>query len=243
MRYLIAILAAALFVAFAIPLMADTLELADGSLVEGRYVTSSESYFIFEVGGEIKAFPVDEVAVLYLSPGVEAALSAAEAPEPETVKVPAGTRMLITFSETIDSRRHRVGHRFRGQLEGDLVVQGTTVVRRGSYVFGRITEARQARRVAGRSEVAVEFTDIMIDGRIFPITTTGLQAQGSGTGAQTVGRTARGAAVGALMGGRSGARTGAAIGAGASIVTRGASVNIPRGTLLETTLAEPLTLQ
>jgi len=151
--------------------------------------------------------------------------------------------MLVSISETFYSSSHRAGHRFRGQLEGDLVVQGTTVTRRGSYIFGQITEARQAGRLAGRSELQVEFTDIMIDGQIFPISTTGLEAQGSGTGRQTAGRTARAAAIGGLIGGRSGARTGAAIGAGASIITRGASVNIPRGTLVETTLSESLTVQ
>ena len=243
MRYTFILFTALLFTAFSGPAMADTLELADGTLLEGRYVTSNESYFIFDAGGEIKAIPVEEVAALYLSAGVEKAiLSAAVETEPEPLTLPAGTRMLVTISETIDSSRHRAGHRFRAQLEGDLVVRGTTVVRRGSYVFGQISEARQARRLAGRSELQVEFTDIMIDGQIFPITTTGLQAQGSGSGVQTVGRTARGAAIGALIGGSSGARTGAAVGAGAAILTRGPNVNIPRGTIVETTLAEPLTI-
>jgi len=243
MRYTIIVITAALIVAFNNPVMADTLELADGTLLEGRYVTSNESYFIFDAGGEIKSIPVDEVAVLYLSTGIEKALSDAEDREPETVTVPAGTRMLVTISETINSSRHRAGHRFRGQLEGDLVVEGNRVARRGSYIFGQITEARQAGRLRGSSELQVEFTDIMIDGQIFPISTTGLEAQGSSTGRQTAGRTARAAAIGGLIGGRSGARTGAAVGAGASILTRGASVNIPSGTLVETTLAEPLTVQ
>lgn len=243
MRNIIVVLIA-LFISFLCgPAAADTLELADGTLLEGRYVTSNESYFIFDAGGEIKAIPVDEVVALYLSAGVEKALAALEAPEQDIVTVPKGTRMLITLSETIDSNRHRAGHRFRGQLEGDLVVDGNRIARRGSYVFGQITEARQARRVAGRSELQAEFTDIMIDGQIFPISTTGLEAQAAGTGAQTVGRTARGAAIGGLIGGRSGARTGAAVGAGAAIVTRGASVNIPRGTLVEATLTAPQTLQ
>jgi hypothetical protein len=241
MRYPIILIIMVLTAALCSQVMADTLEMVDGSLVEGRYVTSNESYFIFDAGGEIKAIPVDEVAALYLSAGVEKAiLSAAVETEPEPLTLPAGTRMLVTISETIDSSRHRAGHRFRAQLEGDLVVRGTTVVRRGSYVFGQISEARQARRLAGRSELQVEFTDIMIDGQIFPISTTGLEAQASGAGAQTLGRTARAAAIGGLIGGSSGARTGAAVGAGASIITRGASVNIPRGTIVETTLAEPL---
>jgi len=60
---------------------------------------------------------------------------------------------------------------------------------------------------------------------------------------RTVARSARAAAVGGLAGGSSGARKGAKIGAGASIVTAGASINIPRGTIVETRLAQELPIQ
>jgi len=214
----------------------------DGTVIEGSYLTSNDDYFIFEAGGSVSVHPVDEVAALLRSEGVEE-LAQEEPPEPEVLTVPAGTRLMITLSETVDSNRHRAGHRFRGQLEGDLVVDGITIVRRGSDVFGQIDEARQARRVAGQSELSIQFTDIMIDGQIFPIATRGMQAQTGGEAARTAGRTARAAAIGGLMGGRSGARTGAAVGAGASILTSGASINIPAGTLVETTLDAPLTVQ
>ena len=63
-----------------------------------------------------------------------------------------------------------------------------------------------------------------------------------GEAAKTVGRTARVAAIGGLMGGSSGARTGARVGAGASILTQGASINIPRGTIVETALTEQVSV-
>jgi len=94
----------------------------------------------------------------------------------------------------------------------------------------------------GSSELTVEFTDIMIDDQLFPISTGGLSAQTGGEAGRTVGRTARAAALGGLIGGSSGARTGARVGVGASILTSGASVNIPRGTIIETTLRTPLTV-
>ena len=94
----------------------------------------------------------------------------------------------------------------------------------------------------GSSELTVEFTDIMIDGQLYPIATGSLSAQTGGEAGRTVGRTARSAAIGGLIGGSSGARTGAKVGAGASILTSGASVNIPRGTIIETTLRTPLTV-
>jgi hypothetical protein len=243
MRYKLVIILMGCVLAFSAPGLADTLELADGTLLEGRYITSNESYFIFDTGDEIKAIPVEDVAILYLSAGVEKALLASAAPEPAVLTLPVGTRLKISLSQTVDSSRHSAGHRFRGQLEGDLRVDGTTVVRRGADVFGQLTGATQARRLVGRSDLQAEFTGIMINGKIYSITTTSLEAEGSSSAAQTVGRTARGAAIGGLIGGRSGVRTGASIGAGAAILTRGDSINIPAGTLVQTTLAAPLTVQ
>jgi hypothetical protein len=82
----------------------------------------------------------------------------------------------------------------------------------------------------------------MIDDQLFEIRTSGLQAQGGSEGGRTVGRTARAAAIGGRVGGSPGARTGARVGVGTSLLTQGASINIPAGTILETNLAAPLSL-
>lgn len=227
----------------AVPAAADTLELADGSLLEGRFVGGNPTSVMFETGGQVGTYDTSEIVALWFSAGVDTAFPVVPATAAATPVVPQGTRLMIRTSDTIDSSRHSAGHRFRGQLEGALVVQGREVVPSGSWVYGRLTQARQAGRVAGSSELTIEFTDIMVGNRLFPISTGEIGSQAGGTGRETAGRTARGAAVGALVGGSSGARTGATIGAGASILTRGASVNIPRGTLLETTLRAPLELQ
>lgn len=223
-------------------LFADTLELADGTLLEGDFVGSSNGIVMFNTGDSIEAFPESEVVGIFLSAGVDTAAQLMNAPAIGTVTVPAGTRLIIRTTDSIDSRQHGVGHRFRGQLEGSIVIGGVTVAPRGTFVHGRIAQAQQARRATGRSELAVEFTDIVIDDQFFPIATGGLSAQGQSEAGRTVGRTARAAAVGGLIGGSSGARTGAQVGAGVSILTAGASVNIPRGTIVETSLTAALTL-
>ena len=220
-------------------LFADTIELADGRLLEGDFVGSSNGIIMFNTGGSIEAFPEDKVVGIFLSAGV----ATKEAMSADSVTVPTGTRLVIRTADAIDSSRHPVGHRFIGQLEGALVVDGVTVAPRGAYVHGRITQAGQARRLAGTAELALEFTDVVIDGQLVPISTTGIQAQTGNEAARTVGRTARSAAIGGLIGGSSGARTGARVGAGASLLTSGASINVPAGTIIETTLAAPLEVQ
>jgi hypothetical protein len=197
---------------------------------------------MFNTGGSIEAFPEDQVVGIFLSAGVASAEAYYAAADPNAVTVPAGTRLVIRTNDTIDSSRHSAGHRFRGQLESALVVNGVTAVPRGTFVHGRISQAQQAGRVVGSSELVVEFTDIMINDVLVPISTGGLSAQTGGEAGRTLGRTARAAAIGGLARGSSGARTGARVGAGASILTRGASVNIPRGTIVETSLSTPLTV-
>lgn len=221
---------------------ADTLELANGALLEGKFVGSSNGIIMFDAGGGIEAFPEEEVVGVFFSSGVETA-ERYQSAAPDTATVSAGTRLVIRTSDEVDSRRHGAGHRFRGQLESALVVDGQTVVPRGAFVHGRIAQASQAGRVVGSSELVVEFTDIMINDQLLPIRTGELTTQTGGEAGRTLGRTARSAAIGGLIGGSSGARTGARVGAGASILTRGSSVNLPRGTIVETRLDTPLTVQ
>jgi hypothetical protein len=221
--------------------LGDTLELANGTLLEGDFIGSSNGIIMFDTGGNIEAFPESEVVGLFLSAGVATAETSRNQ-APATITAPSGTRLVIRTSDTVDSNRHQAGHRFRGQLESALVIDGVTAARRGTTVHGRVVQARQAGRVAGSSELALEFTDIMVDDQLFEIRTSGLQAQTGGEAGRTVGRTARAAAIGGLAGGSRGARTGARVGVGASILTSGASINIPAGTIVETNLSSAVTL-
>jgi hypothetical protein len=222
-------------------LLADTLELANGTLLEGDLVGTSNGIIMFNTGDEIEAFPESEVVGIYLSKGV-ATMEQAQQQRPSTITVPSGTRLVIRTAQAIDTKRHGAGHRFRGQLEGAIVVDGVTVARRGTVVYGTITQSKQAGRLGGSSEMSVVFTDLMIDDQLHSMQTQGLKAQGQNEAGRTAGRTARAAALGGLYGGSSSAKKGAKIGLGASIITSGSSINIPAGTLVETNLAAPLTL-
>jgi hypothetical protein len=222
--------------------LADTLELADGTLLEGDFVGSSNGIIMFDTGSSIEAFPESQVVGIYLSSGVATAMEMTNAPAPATVMIPSGTRLVIRISNGIDSSRQGVGHRFRGQLEGAIVINGVTAAPRGATVHGVISQASRGGRMAGSSELTIEFTDLMINDQLFEIATEGLQTQTRNEAANTVGRTARAAAIGALIDGGRGAGNAAAIGAGASLLTSGQRVNIPAGTIVETRLRVPVTV-
>jgi hypothetical protein len=222
--------------------VADTLELADGTLLEGDLVGSSNGIIMFNTGDSIEAFPESQVVGIFLSEGVATAEAmTADASEPY-ISIPAGTRLVIRMVDSIDSTRHGEGHRFRGQLEGAIVVNGVTMAPKGTILYGMVISASSSGRMAGSADLAMAFTDIMLDDQLFPIATDGLVAQTEGQGSKTVGRTARAAALGGLIGGSSGAKTGAKVGLGASLLTSGDSINIPAGTLLETSLRVALNI-
>ena len=224
-------------------LLADTIEMADGRLLEGDFIGSSNGIIMFDTGEGIEAFPEAEVVGMWFSSGVATreAEMVQTGPAP-VISVPAGTRLVIRMSDTVDSNNHGAGHRFRGQLEGAVVVDGVTVLPRGAMLHGQVMAAQQSGRAVGSSSLSLAFTDVMIDDVLHPISTEGMNAQTSGEGGRTLGRTARAAAIGGLANGSSGARTGARIGAGASILTSGSSINVPRGTIIETSLRVTLVL-
>ena len=225
--------------AFTVAAASDSIELADGTVLEGDFVGSSNGIIMFNTGDGIEAFPEDDVVGVFFGAGVATAQSEAAA---ATVTIPAGTRLVIRTVEAVDSQRHSAGHRFRGQLESALAVDGQNVIPRGAFVHARISQAQQSGRMVGSSSLTIEFTDIMLDDRLYPISTGELSSRTEGEAGRTLGRTARAAAIGGLIDGSSGARTGARVGAGVSILTSGASINVPRGTILETSLRTPLTV-
>ena len=70
--------------------------------------------------------------------------------------------------------------------------------------------------------------------------TQAIKAVSEGSTKKTAGSVAAGAAVGGIARGSKGAKRGAAAGLGVSVLTGGKQVNIPKGTLLEFGLAQPL---
>ena len=101
--------------------------------------------------------------------------------------------------------------------------------------------------MAGSSELQLELTRIVIDGKDYPVVSSDYTLQGKGRGKNTAekvgGGAALGAIIGAIAGGGKGAAIGAGVGAGAGgavqVFTRGQQVRVPSETLLEFRLQQP----
>ncbi|MDI9612338.1 MAG: hypothetical protein QM330_04625 [Acidobacteriota bacterium] len=167
----------------------------------------------------------------------------------EEIVFPEGTPVIVRTTSAIDTDRNRVGDVFEAVLEDPLVSGDRTVAPRGSLVKGRIAFARESGKLTGRSELVLELTDLVIDGRSHILDTSDYTEVGASRGnrtAATVGGTAAlGAVIGAIAGGGRGAAigaaSGAAVGTGVQVITKGETLKIPAETILEFRLRSPLT--
>jgi hypothetical protein len=166
------------------------------------------------------------------------------------VTVPAGTRILIRTTDSIDSAKQKTGYRFSASLETNLQVDDTVVAPRGTKVYGRLAQASSAGKMSGSSELTVELTDIVINGTAYPLLTSSYDVKGKGEGGSTAKKVVGGAGLGALIGGIAGGGKGAGIGAAAgagagtavSAAKKGQQVQIPSESLIEFRLQEPASL-
>jgi hypothetical protein len=244
---------------------ADTLELKDGRILQGRYLGGTQAVMRFEVNGNIQTFNVTEIVALTFTqggnastpppsslaptPAAPAALTA-QAAAGGSVTIPAGESILVRMIDGVDSSKNHIGDIFHASLETDLTVNGALVARKGTDVYGRLAESKEAGHLSGSAELQLELTRMVIDGRDYPVVSSDYTLKGKGRGKNTAekvgGGAALGAIIGAVAGGGKGAAIGAGVGAGAggavNVLTRGQQVKVPSETLLEFRLQQPATV-
>lgn len=251
---------------------ADTLELKDGRVLQGRYLGGTQAVLRFEVNGDVQTFPTHDIVALTFTRGSGRAPEAAPVPAPSASQdtpppsyaapaepaaynggdytLPAGQPILVRMIDSVDSSKNRVGDIFHASLETDLNVNGVLVARKGTDIYGRLAAAEEAGKFSGHSELQLELTRMVIDGRDYPLVSSDYNAQGKGRGGDTAKKVGGGAVLGAIIGGIAGGGKGAAIGAAAGggagatvqVLTKGQQVKIPSETLLEFRLQQPATV-
>jgi hypothetical protein len=152
--------------------------------------------------------------------------------------------------DSVDSSKNHVGDIFHASLEADLNVNGVLVARKGTDVYGRLAAADEGGKFSGKSELQLELTRLMIDGRDYSLVSSDYNLQGKSRGSDSAKKVGGGAIVGAIIGGIAGGGKGAAIGAaagggagaGVQVLTKGQQVKVPSETLLEFRLQQPATV-
>jgi hypothetical protein len=180
---------------------------------------------------------------------------------PETVKqdeistsgkvtIPAGTRISVRTLDVIDTTEKQAGDPFQASLVEPLVVEGNVIVAKDADVYGRLIESRESGTFTGRSQLRLELTGIVVNGRTVRVVTEEYDMTGKSRGASTAERTVTGAALGSIIGAAAGGGEGAAIGAGvgaaagagSQTITKGDQIRVPSETLLEFTLQQDVSV-
>jgi hypothetical protein len=177
-----------------------------------------------------------------------AAPMASPPPQPVTVTVPANAIVTVRTIDNIDSKTNHAGEVFKASLDAPIVADDKVIVPAGADAYIKLVSASSAGRMTGRSELGLELSSIVFQGKTYNVVSSDVKQSGASRGKRTAatigGGAALGALIGAVAGGGKGAAIGAAVGGGAGtgvqVFTKGQQVKIPSETRLDFTLQQPL---
>ncbi len=166
------------------------------------------------------------------------------------VEVPSGTELVVRLIDEVNSERDNLGQTYRASIDQPVVVNGQTVIPRGSDVTATLIDEKKSGKIEGRTVLTLDLKSVTLNGRTYNIVTTGLPEASGSRGARSAkvigGTAALGAIIGAVAGGGRGAAigagSGAAVGTAAEVATSGQKVRVPAETRLTFTLQNPLDL-
>ncbi len=165
--------------------------------------------------------------------------------------IPAGTHLVVTLGQTINSKTSQPGDSFNATLAEPVVVQGVTLIRAGAPASGTVVDAKSLGRFKGQAELAIRLDTVRAEGRSYQVASSTVERVEQGKGKRTAVMTGGGGGLGALIGGLAGGGKGALIGglagAGAggagSAFTGNKELEIPAETRLTFRVEHDVTLR
>jgi type IV secretion system protein VirB10 len=202
---------------------------------------------------------------------VETRPAPAEAPDPNVVTIPAGTKIPLSLKQAISTKNAREGDAVYAETSFPFVMDNRIVIPAGSFIQGTISHVERAGHGHGRAEILMHFTAIIYpsgytvmlpgsventpgadnksvkneEGTIQQDSDTGKKIEDAakgGTYGTLGGATAGGLATGTLNGARVGAGAGAAAGIAWALLKRGNDVRLEVGTSIEMEIQRPITV-
>ena len=218
----------------------------DGGLVEGRLQEAGDTAVKVDTGRITRVVQKDQIADVRVVTDDLRDEPPAKATFRE-VTVPADTKVSFRLRDAVSSETSHVEETLEAEVSDAVTVDGVTTIPAGAVARGVVTRADPSGKVKGRASLALQFTELVIDGVRYPIDAKFARTAPSSASsdAKKIGVPAIGGAViGGIIGGKKGAAIGAAAGggAGAAVVlsTPGAPVSLASGAELSLTVGRPI---
>jgi len=135
--------------------------------------------------------------------------------EPKPITITAGTEIVVTVDQSVNSKDNNSGDHFDASLAEPVVVGDKVVIPKGAKAIGTVTDAKSAGRFKGNAAITLTLSSVKVSGEEYQVKTSEVTESGKGRGKRTAEGAGGGAVVGALIGALAGGGKGAAIGAGA----------------------------
>jgi hypothetical protein len=167
------------------------------------------------------------------------------------VTVPAGTELMLRLQTRVGSAINQAGDPIEATVAAPVMVNGVRAIPERAKVAGTVVTARPSGRVKGRASIGLEFRQVSVGDRAYPITVAPVSRTAAATHKKDTLEigvpAAAGTLIGALAGGKKGALIGGAVAGGAGtayvLATPGQNVLLPAGTTIRVKLLDPLTVQ
>ena len=140
--------------------------------------------------------------------------SAPPAPITREIVIPSGTLVALRMIDAVDSKTDHVGQTFKASLDAPVIVNGVTIIPKGSDAFVKLSKVETAGNLSGRSEINLQLDRLYVNNKSYTVESNTYESVGESQGKKTVKQTGIGAGIGAVIGAIAGGKKGAAIGAG-----------------------------
>jgi hypothetical protein len=163
----------------------------------------------------------------------------------ERLTIPSGTVLNVLLIDGLGTDTNSAGDHFLASLAEPVVVDGSTLLPKGTKVRGSVIAVEASGRVKGLASIRLALTDIMQGNRMVAIATDTFTATAESSttrdGEIIAGSAGVGAVIGAIADGGKGAGIGALTGGGAGtgvvLLTKGKEIRYAPETRLSFTLA------
>ena len=159
--------------------------------------------------------------------------------------IPAGTRVVAALSSTVSTERNDAGDRIALTTKAPITLAEGGTLPEGARLEGEVTHSEGGGRIAGAPELTLRFTQLVVDGRSYPITADPFRVRGKNDAAESAAEIGGGAVVGGIIGAVAGstvkgAVVGAVLGTGVAVATKGNQIVLPAGQRLRVTISQPV---